>query len=154
MVCGVVGQVSACKTSHFHHRHQHPPSWNDPSNNSVGPAQLPPDQCRRLPLLLTQMGYGLLCGFWVLRRRTNRGICCPPLSTPSTFPWTARSDGCGWWNNRLATQHLSLHLVRLVLHLVLTQMIIMKQLVLAWCRNTHLNHPRCTVFCVLNKLLW
>ena len=36
------------------------------------------------PLLLVQMGYGLLCGLWVWRRRTNRRPCRPPLSNPST----------------------------------------------------------------------
>ena len=35
---GAFGQVQPYKTPHFHPRHQHPPSWNDPSKNSVGPA--------------------------------------------------------------------------------------------------------------------
>jgi len=69
--------------------------WNDPPKNSVSPAQPPPHLCRTLLLLLAQMGYGLLCGLKVCRRRTNRRPCCPPMSNPSTCPWTARPDGSG-----------------------------------------------------------
>jgi len=36
MECGVVGQHY--ETPYFHLRHRHPPSWNGPSKNSVGPA--------------------------------------------------------------------------------------------------------------------
>ena len=52
------------------------------------------------------MGYVLLCGLWVWRRRTNRRPCCPPMSNPSTSPWTAWHDGSGWWDNWMAAQHL------------------------------------------------
>jgi len=34
----------------------------DPPKKSLGPAQPPPHRCRTFPLLLVQMGYGLLCG--------------------------------------------------------------------------------------------
>ena len=40
--------------------------------------------CRTFPLLLAQMGYGLLCGLCVWRRKTNRRPCCPPVCNPST----------------------------------------------------------------------
>jgi len=52
------------------------------------------------------MGYGLLCGLWVWRRRTNRRPCCPPMSNPSTSPWTVWPDGFGRWDNWMAAQHL------------------------------------------------
>ena len=52
------------------------------------------------------MGYGLLCGLWVWRRRTNRRSRCPPMSNPSTSSWTAWPDGPRRWNNRMAAQHL------------------------------------------------
>ena len=42
---------------------------------------------------------------WVRRRRTNCRPCCPLMSNPSTYLWTARPDGSGWQDNRLA-QHL------------------------------------------------
>ena len=35
------------------------------------------------------MGYGLLRGLWVWRRKTNRRPCRPPMSNPLTFPRTA-----------------------------------------------------------------
>jgi len=56
--------------------------------------------------------YGLLCGLWVWRRRTNRRPCCPPMSNPSTSPWTAWPDGSGRWDNRMVSQHLPRDLVR------------------------------------------
>jgi len=28
-------------------------------------------------------------GLWGWRRRTNRRPCCPPISNPSTSPWSA-----------------------------------------------------------------
>jgi len=52
------------------------------------------------------MGYGLLCGLWVWRRRTKSRPCCPPMSNPSNSPWTAWPDGSGRWDNRIAAQHL------------------------------------------------
>ena len=57
------------------------------------------------PLLFAQMGYGLLCALWVWHRRTNRWRCCPPMSNPSSSPWTAWPDGSGRWDNRMAAQH-------------------------------------------------
>ena len=56
MECGVDGQLH--KTPHFHPRHQPSPF----RKKSLGPAQPPPHWCRTFPLLLAQMGYGLLCG--------------------------------------------------------------------------------------------
>ena len=61
---------------------------------------------------LVQMGYGLLWGLWVWRRRTNLRPCRPPMSNPSTSPRTARPDGSGRWNNRMAAQHLLRNLAR------------------------------------------
>ena len=51
------------------------------------------------------MGYGFLCGLWVWRR-TNRRPCCSPMSNPLTSLWTARPDGAGRWDYRMAAQHL------------------------------------------------
>ena len=67
---------------------------------------------RRFPFFFAQMGYGLLCGLWVWRRRSNHRTCCLPMSNPSPSPWIARPDGSGWWDNQLAAQHLSRDLVR------------------------------------------
>jgi len=47
------------------------------------------------PLLLSQMGSGILCGLCVWRRGTNRRPCRPRMSNPSTSPWTAWPDGSG-----------------------------------------------------------
>jgi len=58
------------------------------------------------------MGYGCFCYLWVWCRRTNRRPCCPPMSNPSTSPWTAWLDGSRRWDNRLAAQHLSRDLLR------------------------------------------
>ena len=52
------------------------------------------------------MEYGLLCGLWVWRIKTNRRPCRPPMPNPSTSPRTARPDGSERWDNRLAAQHL------------------------------------------------
>jgi len=38
--------------------------------NSLGLAKPPPHRCRTFPILLVQMGYGLLCGLWVAQ--TNK----------------------------------------------------------------------------------
>ena len=54
----------------------------------------------------------LFCGLWVWSRRSNRRRFYPPMSSPSTSPWTARPDDSGWWCNRLAAQHLPRNLVR------------------------------------------
>jgi len=110
MECRVGGQPH--KTPHFNSRHWYPPSRNDPPKKSLGPVQPPLHRCRTFPLLLVQMGYGLLCGLWVWRRRTNRRPCCPPMSNPSTSPWTARPDGSRRWDNRVAAQHLPRNLAR------------------------------------------
>ena len=59
----------------------HTHTRNDPPKKRLGPTQPPPHRCRSFPLLLVQMGYGLLCGLW---RRTNRRPCRPPLSNSST----------------------------------------------------------------------
>ena len=119
--CGAVGGLSVeCrlggqphKTPHFHPRHRHPPTRNDPPKKSLGPAQPPPYRCRTFPLLLVQMEYGLLCGLWMWRRRTNCRPCCPPMSNPSTSPWTAWPVGCGRWDNWMAAKHLPGNLVRI-----------------------------------------
>ena len=68
MECGV--SIQPHKIPYFHpHNGTH--SRNDPPKNSVGPAQPPPHRCRTFPLLLVQMGNGLLCGLWVWCRRTT-----------------------------------------------------------------------------------
>ena len=110
MECGVGEQPH--KTPNFHSRHRYPPSRNDPPKKSLGPDQPPPHRCRAFPILLVQMGYGLLCGLWVWRRRTNRRPCCPPMSNPSATPRTARPDGSGRWDNRMALQRPSRNLAR------------------------------------------
>jgi len=106
--CGMGGQPY--KTPHFHHRHRHPLSG----------VTLPRRAWVRLnrlragvtfPLLLVQMGHGL-CGLWVWCRRTSRRPFCPPMSNPSTSPWTAQPDGSGRWDNRMAAQNLTQDLVR------------------------------------------
>ena len=96
---------------HFHPRHR-PTPRNDPPQKSLGPAQPPLLQCWTFRLLLVQTGYGLLCVLWVWRRRTNRRPCCPPVSNPSTSPWTAWPDGAGRRDNWMAAQHLPRDLVR------------------------------------------
>ena len=96
MECGVGGQPH--KTLHFKSWHWCTPPWNDPPKKNQGPAQLPLHQCWTFPLLLVQMGYGLLCGLWVWRR-TDCRPCCPPLSNPLTLPWTTWPDGSGRWDN-------------------------------------------------------
>jgi len=80
--------------------------------NSLGLAKPPPHWCQKFPLLFVQMGYDLLCGLWVWRRRRNCGPCCPPMSNPSTSSCTARPDGSGRWDNRIAAQHLPRDLVQ------------------------------------------
>ena len=77
MECGVGGQPH--KTPYLYH--WHPPLWNDPPKNSLGLTHPPPHQCRMFPLLV-QMGYGLFCGLWLWRRRTNHRPCCPPIHQP------------------------------------------------------------------------
>ena len=77
------------KTPHFHPRHRHPLLRNDPPKKSLGPAEPPPHRCRTFALLPVQMGCGLLCGLCVWRRIKTRRPCCPPMSNPSTSPWTA-----------------------------------------------------------------
>ena len=73
---------------------------------------LNPHRYRTFPSLLVQMGYGFLCDLWVWRRRTSRRPCCPPMSNPSSISsWTARPDGSGRWNNRMAAQRLPRYLL-------------------------------------------
>ena len=49
--CGVFGEN--CETPYFHPRHRRLPSWNGLATKSVGPANPPPQTCRKFPLLLT-----------------------------------------------------------------------------------------------------
>jgi len=79
---------------------------------TCGPAEPPSHWYRTFPLLLVQMGNGILCDLWVWRWRTNRRPCCPPTSNPSASSWTARPDGSGRWDNGMAAQHLTRDLVR------------------------------------------
>jgi len=69
-------------------------------------------------------------------------------------PHGAQPDGSGWWDNRFAAQHLPWDIVRPSSGLKeLTQMIMMKQLVLACCRHSNLNQSRSAVFYTLIKLM-
>ena len=113
--CGAVGGSSmehgqSHKTPHFNSRHRCTHTRNDPPKKSLGPVQPPLHRCLTFPLLLVQMGNGLLCGLWVWRRRTNRRPCRPPLSNPSTSPRTTRPDGSGRWDNLMAAHHLPRYL--------------------------------------------
>jgi len=110
MEFGVGGQPH--KIPRFNSRHRYPSSRKDHHKKSLGPSQPPPHRCRTFPLLFVQLAYGLLCGLWVWCRRTNRRPCCPPMSNPSTSPWTAQPDGSGRWDNRMAAQHLPRNLAR------------------------------------------
>ena len=103
---GMWSEQTIPQDSAFNFRHQYPPSQNYPPKNSLDLAQPPPHRCRMFLLLLVQMRYGLLCVLWVWHRRTNRWPCCPPMSNPSTSPWTARPEGSGQWDNWTAAHHL------------------------------------------------
>ena len=119
----------------------YPSPWNSPAKNSVGSSPV----CK--------MGHDCFYGLWVGRKRSNRWQCCLPISNPSISPWIALAglaspDGSGWWDNRLAAQHLSRYLVQPssgLKELAQTTMM-MKQLVLAYCRHSHLKQPRCAIF--------
>ena len=106
------------KTPHLHPRHRHPsPEWlyqEEPgsgltastlvSDVSAPVVQVDAEERRRTnrrPCCPPK---------W--RRRTNRRPCCPPMSNPSTSSWTARPDGFGRWDNRMAAQHLPRDLKR------------------------------------------
>ena len=110
MECGLGGQPH--ETPHFHPRHRQPAPRNDPPKKCLGPSWPPSHRCRTFPLLLVQIGYGLLCGLWVWSRITNCQPCCPPMSNPSTSPWTAWPDGSGRWDSWMAAQHLPRDLAR------------------------------------------
>ena len=73
-------------------------------------------RANRLDRLRTGVGRFRSClykwGMWVWHRRTNCRPCCPPMSNPSTSSWTARPDGSGQWDNRMAAQHLPRDLVQ------------------------------------------
>ena len=111
--CGAVGGSSMKrrlggqlhKTLHINSRHRIHTHTEWHSQEEPGSGITP-------PLLLVQMGYGLLCGLWVWRWRTNRRPCRLPMSNPSTSPWTAWPGGSGRWNNRMAAQHLPRYLAR------------------------------------------
>ena len=53
-------------------------------------------------------------GVWppLWHRRTKHRTCFPPMSNPSTSSWTAQLDNSGWWDNRMAAQHLPWGLVQ------------------------------------------
>jgi len=92
-------------------------------------------------------GYGRFCSLWVRRRRPNHWPRCLPMSNPLTSPWIARQDGSGWWDNRLAAEHLPRDLVRPSSGLKeLAQTMMMKQLLLVCYRLSHRNQPCCAVF--------
>jgi len=66
---------------------------------------------RPWPMRKSVLGYGLHCILWLWRGRTNRQPCCLPMSNPSNSSWTAKPDGSGQWDNRMAAQHLPQDLV-------------------------------------------
>ena len=109
---GMLSGRKATQDSAFSSPTQAPTPRNDPPKKSLGPAQPPPQRCRTFPLLLVQMGYVFLCGLWVRRRGTNRRLCCPSMSNPSTSPRTSWPDSAGRRDNWIAAQHLPRDLVR------------------------------------------
>ena len=112
------GTIRLLSTTRLHTFTPYPSSWNSPAKNSVGPVPV----CK--------MGHECFYGLWVWRRRSNRWQCCLPISNPS------------------AAQHLPRYLVRPSngLKEVARTTMVMKQLVLAYCRHSHLNQPRCEIF--------
>jgi len=56
--------------------------------SGTAPAQPPPHRCRTLPLLLVQMGYGILCGLWVW---------CWGTDPWPGFPLISNIDCTAWW---------------------------------------------------------
>jgi len=98
MKCGVVGQP--CKTPHFHPRHRHPPSWNDPPKNSVRFNRLRTGVERFRSCL--HKWYGLLCGLCVAWKNwpttmlsSNVQSIELPMDCPAWRFWATRqSNGC------------------------------------------------------------
>ena len=107
MECGVDGQPH--KAPYFHQRHRHPPEWS--SQEELGSGLTASAPVSNVSASACTNGYGLLCGLWLRRRRTNCRPRCPPMSNPSTSTWTAWPDGSGRWDNRMAAQHLPRDLV-------------------------------------------
>jgi len=69
------GMRSGCRTlrdSIPSSRYWHPPSWNGPAKNSMGPELPLLHCCRTFPLLFTQMGNGPFYGLCVWHGGTNR----------------------------------------------------------------------------------
>jgi len=81
-----------------------PPEW--PSQEQPGPGSTTSALAWDVSAPACTNGYGLLCGLWVWRRRTNRRPC-PLMSSPRTTSWTARPDGSGRWDNRIAAPRSS-----------------------------------------------
>ena len=116
-----------------------PPPWNSPAKNSVGPSPV----CTNGTWLL----------LWVVSgaKKSNRWQCCLPISTPSISPWMAL---CGWlaWRFWVMRQSIGCHLPRYLvqpssgLKELAETMMMMKHLVLAYCRHSHLKQPRCAIF--------
>ena len=119
--CGAVGGQSH-KTPHFNSRHRYtlPPEWPSQEEPGSGITASAPvsdvsaPACTSSCLLPVQMWYGLLCDLWVWHR-TNRRPRRPTLSNSSTSPRTARPDGSGQCDNRMASQHLPRYLGGLAL---------------------------------------
>jgi len=86
-------------------------------------------------------------GVWPLLRIVSVAQKIKPLTmpNPSISPWTARTDGFGWWDSRLAAQHEPRDLTRPSSGLKELTQTMMKQLVLAFCRQSHQSQPRCAV---------
>ena len=58
----------------------------------------------------TNRGMGSFCALWVWRRRMDRLPRCPSLYID--LPIESMVWRCGWWDTRMAAQHLSWDLVR------------------------------------------
>ena len=110
MECGMVGYPTRLRTFNLNTRHLPTLEW--PSLEQPGSALTASTPVLGVSSPASTNGYGLLCGLWVWRRRTNRRPCCPPLSIPSTSSWTAQPEGSGRWVNRMAAQHLPRDLVQ------------------------------------------
>ena len=94
---GVVGQPD--KTLYFHHRHRDPPSGISLQRTACVSGLTASAPVSDVSAPACTNGYVLFCGLWVWHRRTNRRPCCPPMSNPSTYPWTARPYGSGRLDN-------------------------------------------------------
>ena len=151
---GVVGQP--CETPYFQPWHRHPLSWNDLPKNSVGP----PQQTLHYTGVRHSRSWShkwsvaasAACECDAEDQTVNHAVLqCPIHRPPHGLHGLTVLD---YETIRLAVDHLPRDLVRPSSGLQeLAQTMMMKQLVLACCRHSHLNKPCCAVFCVMNGLM-